>query len=193
MKDIKIFYINLDSRNDRNEHMKKILEGYNFERVSAIEDEDGYIGCAKSHIKCIEIARLRKYQKVIILEDDFIFKKNNSFDNIIIPNFEYDILLLCNLIMKKEKINNTFSRVYQTQWTSGHLVNNTFYNPLINNLQEGIESRIKEGKKISNNLDFYWNKLFNDYKCICHNETFATQKEGYSDIKKEHMNRYNIY
>ena len=106
---------------------------------------------------------------------------------------EYDILLLCNLIKKREKINHNFSRVYQAEWTSGHLIKNTLYNDLINNLEEGIESRLKEGKKISNNLDIYWNKLFKDYKCICHNETFATQKEGYSDIKKEHMERRNIY
>ncbi len=191
MKDIKIFYINLDSRNDRNEHMKKILEGYNFERVSAIEDEDGYIGCAKSHIKCIEIARLRKYQKIIILEDDFIFKKNNSFDNIIIPNFEYDILLLCNLIMKKEKINDNFSRVYHSEWTSGHLLNHTIYDDLIKNLQEGIESRLKEGKSRSNNLDIYWNKLIKNCNCICHNKCFATQKEGYSDIQNKNIQRVN--
>ena len=45
---VKIFYI-LDERKDRRDHMEKILEGYNYERVSAIKHEDGYIGCALSH------------------------------------------------------------------------------------------------------------------------------------------------
>lgn len=239
----KIFYINLDERKDRREHMEKLLQGYDFERVSAIKHEDGYIGCAKSHIICLQIARARKLDKVIILEDDFMFHKNNNFNNIKLPEkyiygsiidtpeqikdkselskkeikqlkknqllfdktklcsakkiktkkMEYDILLLCNLIKKREKINHTFSRVYQAEWTSGHLIKNTLYNDLIKNLQEGIESRLKEGKSRENNLDIYWNKLFKDYKCICHNKTFATQKEGYSDIKKEIMDRTNIY
>ena len=50
----KILYINLDKRTDRKEAMENILKDYDYERVSAIEDQDGYIGCAKSHIKCIE-------------------------------------------------------------------------------------------------------------------------------------------
>lgn len=230
----KILYINLDERTDRREHMENLLQGYDYERVSAVKHEDGYIGCAKSHLLCLQIAKARKLEKVIILEDDFMFHKNNNFNNIKLPEkycygsiidppqqikdksalsknelkqlkknkllfdkkiktkkMEYDILLLCNLIKKKEIINRTFSRVYHTEWTSGHLIKNTLYDDLIKNIKEGIDLRIKEGKSRDNHLDIYWNKLFEDYKCICHNETFATQKEGYSDIKKEIMNRRN--
>jgi GR25 family glycosyltransferase involved in LPS biosynthesis len=231
MNDIKIFYINLDKRKDRRKHMENILKGYDYERVSAIEDEDGYIGCAKSHILCLKMAKQRNLDKVIILEDDFMFYKNNNFDNIKLPEkysymsiidppkdksglskqqlkllkkdkslfdkkikiikLEYDILLLCNLIKERKKINRMFSRVYQAEWTSGHLIKNTLYDDLIKNLQEGIELRLKNGKCRENNLDTYWNKLFKDYICICHNYTFATQKEGYSNIKKKNIQRVN--
>ena len=128
--DINILYINLDHRTDRKEHMERSLQGYNYERVSAIEDKDGYIGCAKSHIKCIEIARARKYQRVIILEDDFMFYKDNNFKNISLPE-TFDIFLLCNRIKKHVSLNDTFIKVKDCSWTSGHILNQSIYNDLI--------------------------------------------------------------
>ena len=96
---IPILYINLDYRTDRKEEMEKILNGLNYERVSAVKKDDGYIGCSLSHIKWIEIAKSRNYEKVIILEDDFMFKENHNFNNIEFPK-EYDVLLLSNLIKR---------------------------------------------------------------------------------------------
>ena len=170
--------------------MERVLEGYNYERVSAIKHEDGYIGCAKSHIKCIEIAKMNKYEKVIILEDDFMFVKNNNFKNIKLPK-TFDIFLLCNLVKNSKRIDTYFNRVEYSEWTSGHILNHTIYNDLIKNLNEGIESRLNEGKNRNNNLDIYWNKLFKDYQCLSHNYIFATQKEGYSDIKNKNIQRKN--
>ena len=184
----KIFYINLDERKDRREHMEKILEGYDYERVSAIKNEDGFIGCALSHILCIQIAIAHNYDSVIILEDDFMFHKNNNFNNIKLPD-DYDIFLLCNRIKKHSKIDKTFSRVQECSWTSGHILDKNIYNDLIKNLEDGIKDRELNGNNMSNHLDIYWNKLWEKYKCISHNYIFATQKEGYSDIINEKINR----
>lgn len=185
----KILYINLDSRTDRKKEMEKILQGYNYERISAIQHDDGYIGCSLSHIKCIEIARIRKYEKVIILEDDFMFNKNHNFNNIELPE-NYDIFLLCNRIKSHLSINDRkikkdkFIKVQECSWTSGHILNKTIYDDLIKNLNDGINDRKKNGKLHSNKLDIYWNKLWKNegYKCLSHNFVFATQKSGFSDI-----------
>jgi|TARA_R110000782_G_scaffold22963_9_gene60495 glycosyl transferase family 25 len=187
--DINILYINLDHRTDRKEHMERSLQGYNYERVSAIEDKDGYIGCAKSHIKCIEIARARKYQRVIILEDDFMFYKDNNFKNISLPE-TFDIFLLCNRIKKHVSLNDTFIKVKDCSWTSGHILNQSIYNDLIDNLETGIELR-KGNKGHDYKLDIYWNKLFDHYECISHNFVFATQREGYSNIMNQNMKYSN--
>ena len=187
--DINILYINLDHRTDRKEHMEISLQGYNYERVSAIEDKDGYIGCAKSHIKCIEIARARKYQRVIILEDDFMFYKDNNFKNISLPE-TFDIFLLCNRIKKHVSLNDTFIKVKDCSWTSGHILNQSIYNDLIDNLETGIELR-KGNKGHDYKLDIYWNKLFDHYECISHNFVFATQREGYSNIMNQNMKYSN--
>jgi len=182
----KILYINLDSRKDRREHIEKLLcDMPNVERVSAIKDEDGYIGCAKSHILCLQIALARRYESVIILEDDFMFHDNHNFNNIELPLFDYDIFLLCNRIKKHKKINDKFIRVKEASWTTGYIIKKSMYNSLIQNLKDGIDERMKN-KHHNNKLDIYWNKLWEneEYKCISHNYIFATQKEGYSDIMK---------
>jgi len=185
---IKILYINLDRRTDRKEHMETMLEGYDYERISAIEDYDGYIGCAKSHILCIQLAKARGYDKVIILEDDFMFIDDFNFKNIIYPD-NYDILLLCNRIKQHTKINETFSRVHDCSWTSGHILDKNIYDDLIQNLKDGIVDRKKNGKLHINNLDIYWNKLWKKYVCLTHNKIIATQRSGYSDIIYKDIDR----
>ena len=76
--------------------MEKLLEGYNYERVSAVYDEFGYIGCSKSHIKCMDIILEKGYDKCVILEDDFILENEEAFCKI--ANYQgsvnFDILYL---------------------------------------------------------------------------------------------------
>ena len=67
-----ILVINLDSRQDR---WAKIQESFShwpvrLERVSAVKADKGWMGCRDSHIKCIKIAKERKYPWVLVLEDD---------------------------------------------------------------------------------------------------------------------------
>tara|TARA_R110000824_G_scaffold342291_1_gene528742 strand:+ start:43 stop:612 length:570 start_codon:yes stop_codon:yes gene_type:complete len=187
---IPILYINLDSRNDRKEEMEKILKGFNYERVTAIKNDDGYIGCCLSHIKCLEIAKSRNYQKVIILEDDFMFKENHNFNNMELPE-DYDVFLLSNLIKSCVSINDRFNRIYHCEWTSGHIVNESIYDDLIQNLYEGMWDRSKNGKSRSNNLDIYWMKLMKNYNFISNKTCVGTQRSGYSDIKGENISRFN--
>ncbi len=180
-----ILYINLDERTDRRASLEAHLTNYDIERVAAIKHEEGFIGCALSHIKCLQIALQRNYDIVCIIEDDFTFVNNNNFNNIILPPslYDYDILLLCNRIRDREQIDENFSRVYECSWTSGHLIKRNLFEPLIANLQESIELIKNNGEHHNNHLDIYWNKLFRtDFVAITHNHLFATQAEGYSDI-----------
>jgi GR25 family glycosyltransferase involved in LPS biosynthesis len=88
----KIIYINLDSRTDRKEHIESIIPFK--ERFSAIKDErGGYFGCVRSHIQCLKIAKYRRYESVIILEDDFKYAQWTS-GYLIHQNF-YDTLIAC--------------------------------------------------------------------------------------------------
>ena len=200
--DIPILYINLDARTDRRDHMEKILDGYNYERVPAVYDEHGYIGCAKSHIKCMEIVAERGYDRCIILEDDFVFVDNNNFNTIKIPDFDFDILLICNHIKKYKIIDKDFNRVKWATWTSGYMVNKTIVEDLRYNLIEGMEQltecyKNKTVRTLNNDirkyyLDWYWNELFDKYVAVGLNKTIASQLNDYSDIENRETKRYLV-
>ena len=70
--------INLKKDKDR---MKTLHEDFKFagwpvpiERVEAVQKKPGYIGCAMSHMKCMELALERNYDWVLIVEDDCLLK-----------------------------------------------------------------------------------------------------------------------
>ena len=73
-------YINLDSRFDRRtlfeEQFKELQVRYPQDfafapipRFSAIKDDHGAIGCTKSHIECLRIAKNNGWDHVLIFED----------------------------------------------------------------------------------------------------------------------------
>jgi GR25 family glycosyltransferase involved in LPS biosynthesis len=74
------WYINLDDRTDRKEHMDRELAKYNMEtfvqRYSAIKAEQGkcVIASGTSHRNLIHMAKDRGLESILILEDDIFFK-----------------------------------------------------------------------------------------------------------------------
>ena len=72
----KVIYINLNKRTDRKEDIVKELDSFNldYERFEAIETPGfGIVGCGLSHLSVLKIAKERKYENILILEDDFTF------------------------------------------------------------------------------------------------------------------------
>lgn len=70
-----VLVINLDHRTDRWARIAGQCErlGLAYERVPALRDAQGWIGCGRSHRRCIEIAKERGLPWVLILEDDCEF------------------------------------------------------------------------------------------------------------------------
>lgn len=64
--------INLDSRPDRLAHIQADFQtwGSPVERISAVKRTPGWKGCSLSHLKCIRLAKERRYPWVLIIEDD---------------------------------------------------------------------------------------------------------------------------
>lgn len=189
---IKVLYINLDHRTDRKEHIEKLFP--EAERVSGIKDErGGYFGCVRSHILCLKIAMARRYESVIILEDDFNYKGETTIETMDIPE-EYDMLLLSNLIKSEKDMtnyNDKFDRVFKCVWTSGHLVHNRFYQKLIDVFEESLKALDKENKHC-NYLDVYWAKIFPDHLILKHKNMIGTQLENdFSDINNRVVKRKN--
>ena len=80
----KILYINLEHRKDRKKQILEVLKKQGvkdsrIKRIDAIREKyNGHIGCCKSHIKALEYAKQKKYNHVIIFEDDFVFTRSKK-------------------------------------------------------------------------------------------------------------------
>ena len=189
MDKIPILYINLECRQDRNKEIIDELNKYklNGERVEAIKHDDGYIGCALSHIKCLDIAIKRDYKEVIILEDDFIFLDNPDKLNL---NIDYDVFLLGGQINKYKEENN-FNKVIDAQRCEGYIIKKHYYEILKNCFIKSVSNLLVK-HEYKYYLDILWKELqpkdnfyFNDFGLI------GGQREGFSNIKNKHMKRNN--
>ena len=187
----KILYINLDHRTDRREHIEKHFP--NSERFSAIKDANGgYFGCVRSHIQCLKIAKYRRYESIIILEDDFKYKDERTLLSMDIPE-TFDMLLLSNLISGGDttKYDDKFDRVFKAQWTSGYLIHQNFYDTLINTFEDSLKALYEKYSR-ENYLDIYWNKIFKDSLILKHKNIIGGQLENdFSDIQKKVIKRQN--
>lgn len=180
-----IIYINLDKRTDRKKHIESLFP--NAVRFPAIVDErGGYFGCVRSHIECLKLAKENNYEKVIILEDDFVYNDSRTLESMIIPE-KFDMLLLSNIVLPSDTIsyNKHFDRVFRAEWTSGYYVNVSFYDTLIKTFEESLNELSKNYCR-DNYLDIYWNKLFNNHLILKHVKMIGSQlPEDYSDVKNK--------
>ena len=79
IRDIKVYYINLDKDINRNNSMIKMLDdnGFkNYERIPGFVGSNR-VGCSLSHIKALELAIKNNIYPYIILEDDVEIYNNN--------------------------------------------------------------------------------------------------------------------
>ena len=101
------FYINLNKRTEKNKNTISELKRFGINkpnRFEAILHEIGIVGCVKSHIKCIELAKERGYPFVCIFEDDVIFRNIRTCRTMINKyiDIDYDVLYIgCRVLDNK--------------------------------------------------------------------------------------------
>ena len=200
-------YINLDSRNDRRELFEKQFEeltslypkDFTFTpvpRFSAIKDEEnGAIGCTKSHIECLQLAKTNGWDHILMLEDDallihpeILVHQVNSF----LSRFrdEWDVLLFSgnNFPPFKVEAPDCF-RVANCQTTGCYLVCSRYYDKLIRNFEEGLEGLIANpGNKGAYACDSFWKRLQQQDRWYLITPLCVIQRAGYSDIEKKNVN-----
>lgn len=190
------FYINLENRPDRKEHVEKQLQniGVTATRFNAIKLNNGAIGCSMSHLKCLEIAKQNNWGHVIIVEDDILFLNPNVFKNqlnkFLKNHKEFDVLLIAgNNVPPYQKIDDSCVKVYRCQTTTGYIVQSHYYDKLINNIKEGIKLLITNpDQHVLYAIDKYWFRLQEKDNWFLITPLTVTQKEGYSDIEKRPTN-----
>jgi glycosyl transferase family 25 len=196
-----VLYINLAHRTDRKKHIEKELNKLspiysNIERIDAVKHRNGGKGCGLSHIKALETAKKRNWKNVLIVEDDLIFKPqtnpvsylNNTLNEL---NGNFDILMLSGNIYKISNTNKTnLSKPIKVQTTSCYLINNHYYDKLIDNFTESCNNLLDTKENTNYNkwaIDQNWSKLQEKDNWFIFNPTLAYQIEDYSDIEGKNV------
>ena len=195
------FFINLDERPDRLEHVTNELLKIgcvNPERFPAVKTEFGAIGCSISHIKCLELAKERNYPYVFICEDDIVFLKPDVLvENI--TKFSKSFLINCFKVLliggnncpPYYNVTKFCIKVLNCQTALGYIVKQSYYDTLIANMKEGLHFLLKDPQnKPMFAVDMYWKKLQQQHDWYMIIPATVTQLVGYSNIEKQNVN-YN--
>ena len=191
-------FINLDDRTDRLQHVteelhKILVDG---QRVPAKKTANGALGCTLSHIKCIELAKERKYPHVFICEDDITFLQPSVFmdslrkfqDSSYSENF--DVLIVGgNNCPPFEKIDDYAIRVSNCQTTTGYIVREHYYDTLIHNFKESASNLLRNQDRIKEfAIDIFWKRLQSCGNWYMIVPATVVQYENYSDIENRRVN-----
>ena len=203
LKDItNIFYINLEHRTDRKEHVESQLEsiGLKGTRFNAIKMENGAIGCSMSHLKLLQLALKSGLDHILIVEDDILFLDPELFTNHLdkfLQNQDsksWDVILIAgNNMPPYEKVDDTCIKVTQCQTTTGYLVNGHYIEKLLNNVKMGLTNLIKEPQNHAKYaIDKHWFSLQKTDNWFLITPLTVVQREDYSDIEKKVINYKEI-
>jgi GR25 family glycosyltransferase involved in LPS biosynthesis len=187
-----VFYINLDHRTDRKEEIEEELNKVDlpFERIPGTRTSPGIIGCGYSHLAALKEARARGYSNVLIFEDDFHFlvdkeTLNNQLNVFYKSKTDYDVLFLSYNCLHTEQLNEIVSRTKDVQTASGYIVNQRFYDKLIENLEQNYTLLETTGAHWLHLNDQCWKSLQKDNMFLHFNIRIGKQRPSFSDLSSQ--------
>jgi glycosyl transferase, family 25 len=183
----KVVYINLDERKDRRaEIQRELLQAFpatKIQRFPAIRHEKGAIGCTKSHIAVLEMAKAASWANVLIVEDDLAWQNYDAgaqrFDAML--QSPYDVIVLGGSYVR---CNPETGRLQSCQTTTGYIVAAHYYDTLLANFKEGLCKFEAGGLYSACALDQYWKRLQPKDNWFIVQPLFCMQRPGFSDIEK---------
>jgi GR25 family glycosyltransferase involved in LPS biosynthesis len=194
-------YINLDSRKDRRDHVETQLAAIKSgmvnlvaERFNAIKHPEGAIGCSMSHMRCIQIAKERDWDHVLVCEDDILFTNVPLFltqlSKFMTTVPDWDVVLLAgNNIPPFEVVNDACIQISNCQTTTGYIVRSHYYDTLIANYRTGINQLMRNPtQKLDYAIDRYWFELQRQHLWFLITPLSVVQREDYSDIEQRVTN-----
>jgi glycosyl transferase family 25 len=188
----KVVYINLDHRTDRREQVESELKKYfpseKIIRFSAILDTShGGIGCSKSHIDVLNMAITNNWKNYLVVEDDSIWNKFDIGYPILqrLVQNPFDVILLGTVRAHYDP--NTL-KLFSGQSGTAYIVSQPYYQTLLENLNESLQGFLHTGDYPTYALDQYWKRIQPLHNWFCVIPSLIIQREGYSDIEKQHLN-----
>ena len=192
-----IYYINLEHRTDRKEHVTKEFANLgikNLTRFNAIRNTNGAVGCTLSHIKVLQDAKKNGLPYIMVVEDDIQFTNPGLFKNqlsgLLRSVEQWDVILVAgNNLPPYKKVNDFCVKVAQCQTTTGYIVKADYYDTLINNMKEGLVKLMKEPHRhFLYAVDKYWFFLQQRDQWLLVTPLTVVQRVDYSDIERRMTN-----
>ena len=180
------FYINLAEREDRKQNAIEQLSklGIVPNRMGAIKTEIGIVGCALSHLRCIQEAKIKRYPYVCIFEDDIIIKNENLLIKKVkkLINEDFDVLMLSGNNFRPFEEHDDYIKVTKCFTTGAYIIKEHYYDTWLNNLNEGIKLLLQTNNR-DYSLDAYNHKLQREDKWWLITPICCYQMPDYSDIE----------
>lgn len=192
-----VIYINLAHRTDRREHIEQQLNnwGVSYERMEAVHHEVGYLGCAQSHIRCLERAISEGWDSVCIVEDDMyitdVLAFKSSITTFLSTHQAWDVLLLGGNVGPPYLKESGARRVMNAQTTTAYVVQQHYYETLLHNFTQGLSLSLVYPSR-GHRIDMYWKRLQRQGQWYILDPLTVIQREGYSDIERTTTNYQSI-
>ncbi len=186
----KIYYINMDKRPDRRADIEAELAAYGLEaeRFVGIPHTPGIVGCGKSHLAVMKMAKANGYKNVLILEDDFTFLLPKEEFELRLEMFfqmvsEFDVCkLCCNLVESaQEKPFPFLKRIVESSNACAYIVNGHYLDTLINLYEHAMPLLEETGAHWLYANDQVWKPLQKTGTWYLFDPRLGKQKSGFSD------------
>jgi GR25 family glycosyltransferase involved in LPS biosynthesis len=189
-------YINLDCRPDRDilcqDQLKQIgiKEPHKF---SAFKTTEGIVGCGMSHLTVLKMAREKNFPYILVCEDDIVFKSPELFKRKLhkLEKDNWDVLLLggnMDCFVPLIEHSSDAYRILKAFTTTGYIVRQHYYDTLIECWENALKNLVREKNNRNYFLDVAWFPLQRRDIWLIVRPLQVYQREGYSDIEKEHTN-----
>ena len=193
----KIIFINLKHRLDRKKEITLELDNFNlkYENFEAISHTNGAIGCSKSHLQVLKIAKEKRYKNILVLEDDFHFivdKKVFYSEIKKLKNVNFDVCLLAyNTPNLYDSEYPFLFKIKDAQTASAYIVQSHYYDTLITHWEKSLKLFEETNDDTKYTCDQSWKELQNKDNWYCFKNRIGKQRESYIAIQKGIVN-YNI-
>jgi len=195
--DCDVYVINLNSRVDRLAAVSqefKNLRIENWSRFSAIPENFGALGCAKSHLALLSNSN-KNANLLFICEDDLEFLVPRREIDLVIEEFnrntQLDVLCLAYNLSSRRRatsISPALRITDRTRTTACYVLKPYVIPSFIEVFRESVMQLEKRKNEQIDAIDVRWLELQNKYIFAIPTRRLVRQRESYSDITKRFEN-----
>jgi glycosyl transferase family 25 len=201
-----LYYINLEYRLDMYDSINNVIDNLQFDRnkvtrINAIKKNNGAYGCALSHIEALEDAKKNCYEKILILEDDFVpfdyndtkYKISKFLDEV----KDWDLIMLSSsrIMQVNDSQYDNVQKVIDCQGTIAYAITSDFIDTLLETFKKSSDllSTIENyAEPCPYCIDVFWKHLQPNSNWYIFNPILGKEFPKYSDVQKRFLDHFEI-